>query len=139
MSCAIRVIPSMYSMEMSSEFSSTTRSKIRQTFGEITSRAVRTSAECFYRILTSFQIQTQRLQRNIQTKLHVIGMPHFPHSAFAQLRQDFVTTGNDPPQKGPPFRCRKLGNAFIRWQAGLVLFRIRKSFHILFILLVNNV
>ncbi len=94
--CPSSVMPSMYSIDTSSWPSISTRSKTRQTLGEITSRAdAHLLPQGLERPLVLEQLSAQRLERHVDTQLQIEGPPDLAHAAAAQERPDPVAVAQD--------------------------------------------
>ena len=84
--------------------SSSTRSKTRQTFGETTSRAARTSwrRRLERSLLPRGSRRPQRLERHVHPQLEVEGPPDLAHAAAAEQRADAVPAAEDLPAANAP-------------------------------------
>ncbi len=89
--------PSMYSIETSSWPSSSTRSKMRQTFGDthLAGRARPRGAAAPGRARTRAFSATHRLQRHVHPQLQVEGPEHLAHPAAAEQLADLVALAED--------------------------------------------
>ena len=109
------VAPSTYSIDTSSRPSTSIRSKIRQTLGDTTSRAARTS--CAQQLEPAVRLEEllpQRLQRHLDPQLEVEGVPHLAHPATAEHLENLVALAQHLPRREAPHPLRHVeGRALV--------------------------
>ncbi len=113
------VAPSTYSIETSSRPSISMRSKIRQTLGETTSRAARTSCRSSSRPpLRLEEIIAERLEPDLDPELEVEGPPDLAHPAATEHLEDFVAITQHLANMEEAGALRKIDGRPLRLGAG---------------------